>query len=347
PDGATRWIAAAFPSSCGKTNLAMLEPALKKKGYRVETLGDDIAWLHVGDDGRLWAINPEAGMFGVLKDTSMGTNPNAMRMLDRDVIFTNAALAPDGSPWWEGCGAPPPPGLVAWDGTPWSPEQGRKAAHPNARFTASATRCPTVGAAIDAPQGVPISAIVFGGRRAKAAPLVYQSFGWDHGVYVGATMVSETTSAANGPVGVPRNDPMAMLPFCGYHMGDYFAHWLRTGARLSRPPSIFHVNWFRTGDDGRILWPGFGENVRVLQWMIDRIEGKAAAETTPIGHVPTPDSLDREDLAVDDATLRRLLAVDPEEWKKEAARNAAYLATFGDRLPAALAEEHERLVRRL
>jgi len=347
PAGRTTWICAAFPSACGKTNLAMLEPALKERGYKVETLGDDIAWLRVGNDGRLWAINPEAGMFGVLKDTSMKTNPNAMRMLDRDVIYTNAALGPDGSPWWEGIGHQPKAGLVAWDGTPWEPEQGRPAAHPNSRFTVSAKRCPTAGPRLDAPEGVPIDAIIFGGRRAKAAPLVYESFGWEHGVYVGATMVSETTAAATGAVGVPRNDPMAMLPFCGYHMGDYFAHWLATGKRCSRPPRIFHVNWFRTGDDGKYLWPGFGENVRVLQWMIDRITGDAEGVATPIGLVPSPEGLDLEGLSISEGAIEALLKVDAAEWSREAERNGAFLATFRERLPAALTRQHYNLLSRL
>ncbi|HTM68361.1 MAG TPA: phosphoenolpyruvate carboxykinase (GTP) [Candidatus Binatia bacterium] len=347
PSGRTTWFCAAFPSACGKTNLAMLSPALKEKGYKVETLGDDIAWLRVGADGRLWAINPEAGMFGVVPGTSVRSNPNAMRMLERDVIYTNVALSADGSPWWEGIGHPPPQGLTAWDGTAWSPEQGRPAAHPNSRFTVPAGHCPTVGASFDATQGVPIDAIVFGGRRAKAAPLVYESFGWDHGVYVGATMVSETTAAATGAVGVPRNDPMAMLPFCGYDMGDYFAHWLATGRRAARAPRIFHVNWFRTGDDGKFLWPGFGENVRVLQWMIDRIEGAAEGVATPIGIVPAKEGLDLTGLSLGEGALDALLAVDAAEWTAEAERNGAFLAKFRERMPAALTQQHYSLLARL
>lgn len=347
PAGRTTWFAAAFPSACGKTNLAMLEPSLKAQGWSVQTLGDDIAWMHVGPDGRLWAINPEAGMFGVAPGTGMRTNPNAMRMLERDVVFTNVALSSEGVPWWEGMDAPPPDGLTAWDGTPWDPSQGRKAAHPNSRFTVSALRCPTASPQFNAPTGVPIDAIIFGGRRAKAAPLVYEAFDWQHGVYVGATMVSETTAAATGAVGVPRNDPMAMLPFCGYHMGDYFGHWIDMGMTLSRPPAVFHVNWFRTDDDGKYLWPGFGENVRVLRWMTERIRGEAAGEITPIGTVPTHASLDLSGLALDEERMKRLLAVDPAEWEAEAARNEAFLATFGDRIPPALRLQHQCLLARI
>ena len=347
PEGGKHYIAAAFPSACGKTNLAMMVPNLP--GYRIETVGDDICWMHVGDDGRLWAINPEAGMFGVAPSTSIKTNPNAMVALSHDVIFTNVALRKDGTPWWEGMdGADPGEGTLDWRGRPWTKAGGEKAAHPNSRFTVSTLQCPSAGDGFNDPRGVPISAIVFGGRRAKLAPLVYEATSWQHGVYVGATMVSETTAAATGAVGVPRNDPMAMLPFCGYNMGDYFGHWLNTGKRLTKPPKVFHVNWFKTGADGSFLWPGYGENIRVLKWMLERIDGAGKARPSPIGFVPTDDALDVTGLlgATPDC-LHQLLDVDANAWKEEAERNAGFLSKFGDRLPTALRREHEDLVRRL
>jgi phosphoenolpyruvate carboxykinase (GTP) len=346
PAGAKHYIAAAFPSACGKTNLAML--VSKLPGWSIETVGDDICWMHVGDDGRLWAINPEAGFFGVAPGTNAKTNPNAMAALDHDVIFTNIAMRADRTPWWEGRDPLRADEVVwNWRGRRWVPGDGEPAAHPNSRFTVSAKQCPSVGAALDDPRGVPISAILFGGRRAKLAPLVCEARDWAHGVYMGATLVSETTAAATGEVGVPRNDPMAMLPFCGYNIGEYFGHWLSTGRRLTTPPRVFHVNWFRTGDDGSYLWPGFGENVRVLKWIVERIEGKASARTTPIGNVPADGSLDLSGLHLPSGALDALLSVDPKGWLSELERNDAFFAKLGDRLPATLADEHTSLRARL
>jgi len=345
PNGNKTYIAAAFPSACGKTNLAMLVPSLP--GWKVETVGDDIAWMHVGEDGRLWAINPEAGMFGVAPGTSMKTNPNAMRSLTHDVIFTNVALTKDNTPWWEGFDGEVPEELTDWQGRPWKKGSSEKAAHPNSRFTVSAKQCPSVGSDIENPKGVPISAILFGGRRAKLAPLVFESQSWEHGVYLGATMVSETTAAATGAVGVPRHDPMAMLPFCGYNMADYFGHWLRVGKGLKNPPKIFYVNWFRTGDDGKFLWPGFGDNVRVLKWMIERIAGKADANATVIGNVPTSDSLDLSGLSIDSKQLEQLLSVDPAAWDEESNSHKAFLEKFGDKMPAELWQQYEAFKARI
>lgn len=345
PQGNKSYVAAAFPSACGKTNLAMLVPSLP--GWKVETVGDDIAWMHVGEDGRLYAINPEAGMFGVAPGTSMKTNPNAMRSLNKDIIFTNVALTKEKTPWWEGMDGEVPEELTDWRGNPWKKGSTEKAAHPNSRFTVSAKQCPSVGADIDNPKGVPISAILFGGRRAKLAPLVFESDSWEHGVYLGATMVSETTAAATGAVGVPRHDPMAMLPFCGYNMADYFGHWLRMGKKLKSPPKIFYVNWFRTGDDGKFLWPGFGDNIRVLEWMMDRIAGKAEAKATVIGQVPTPDSLDLEGLSIAEKQLDQLLDVDAKAWAKEAESHKSFLEKFGDKTPPELWEQHKALLGRI
>ena len=345
PSGETTYIAAAFPSACGKTNLAMMVPSVP--GYEVTTVGDDIAWLHVGEDGRLWAVNPEAGMFGVAPGTSAKTNPNAMTSCKHDAIFTNVALTADKQPWWEGMDGEVPEALTDWKGEPWKKGSKDKAAHPNSRFTVPAKNCPSVSDKIDDPRGVPISAIVFGGRRAKAAPLVFEAFDWEHGVFVGATMVSETTAAATGAVGVPRNDPMAMLPFCGYNMADYFAHWLAVGAKLTSPPKIFHVNWFRTGTDGKFLWPGFGENVRVLSWMVDRIRGKAAAKKTAIGHIPTPDAIDLRGLDISPEKVPQLLDIDPKAWVEEAKLQKEFFAKFADRLPGALWKQHAALLERV
>ncbi len=346
PRGVKHYIAAAFPSACGKTNLAMLVPRLP--GWKVETVGDDICWMHVGDDGRLWAINPEAGFFGVAPGTSAKTNPNALAAVSHDTIFTNVALRADGSPWWDGL-SPLRDGetLTDWRGRAWQRGASEAAAHPNARFTVAARQCPTVGTSFDHPKGVPISAIVFGGRRARLTPLVYEARDWVHGVYVGATLVSETTAAATGAVGVPRNDPMAMVPFCGLNMGDYFGHWLSMGKRLVHPPRIFHVNWFRTGDDGKFLWPGFGENIRVLQWILERAEGAGGARSCPIGHVPVRDSINLDGLDIGPERFEQLVAIDPQEWLAEATRNGTFLERFGDRLPRPLAREHEDLLRRL
>ena len=346
PKGIKHYVAAAFPSACGKTNLAMLVPSVP--GWKVETVGDDISWMHVGDDGRLWAINPEAGFFGVAPGTSAKTNPNALAALSHDVIFTNVALQGDATPWWEGLN-PVPPGetLTDWRGQPWKPGDPGPAAHPNSRFTVAARQCPSVGPAFDEKRGVPISAILFGGRRARLTPLVYEARDWAHGVYLGATLVSETTAAATGAVGIPRNDPMAMLPFCGYNVGDYFAHWLSMGKRLVRPPRVFHVNWFRTGDDGKFLWPGFGENIRVLQWILERVDGAQGARSTPIGLVPTREAFNLEGLDVGPHRFEQLVTVDPVAWKAEAQRNGEFLQRIGERLPKPVQREHEALLERL
>jgi len=344
PQGNVSYIAAAFPSACGKTNLAMLVSTLE--GYRVWTVGDDIAWLRVGPDGCLWAVNPEAGFFGVAPGTSEKTNPNMMAAIRHDTLFTNVAVTPSGLPWWEGLNGTAPSGLIDWRGSLWG-RNGEKAAHPNSRFTVPARNCPSMSPHWEDPQGVPISAIVFGGRRARVAPLVFQSFNWQHGVYVGASMASETTAAAIGTVGVVRRDPMAMLPFCGYNMADYFAHWLRMGQRLSNPPAIFHVNWFRTDENGRFLWPGFGENVRVLKWIVERVQGRAAAEETPIGYVPAPGALELDGLSLPAGAMEELLRIDRDAWAAELADQAAFFAKFGDRLPAEIWAEHKALARRL
>jgi phosphoenolpyruvate carboxykinase (GTP) len=334
PGGEIHYVGAAFPSACGKTNLAMLVSPFEGRGCKVRTVGDDIAWLRPGPDGRLWAVNPEAGFFGVVPGTGPHTNPNALATIARDTIFTNVAVTPDGVPWWEGKDDVPPADLLDWQGQPW--DRAGKAAHPNSRFTVAARRCPSMSPRWEDPAGVPLSAIVFGGRRARVAPLVFQSRDWAHGVFVGATMGSETTAAATGAVGVVRRDPMAMLPFCGYNMGDYFAHWLKMGRALKHPPAIFHVNWFRTGADGRFVWPGFGENLRVLLWMIDRVKGRGSAEETPIGLVPTESSLAWEGLALSDPERQGLLQVDRGEWAAEVPEIRAFFERFGGRLPAEL-----------
>jgi len=334
PDGDVHYMGAAFPSACGKTNLAMLVSPLEHLGYRVRTVGDDIAWLRPGPDGRLWAVNPEAGFFGVVPGTGPDTNPNAMATISHDTIFTNVAVTPDGVPWWEGKDKNPPADLIDWQGKPW--DRAGKAAHPNSRFTVSARQCPSMSPRWEDPQGVPLSAIIFGGRRARVVPLVFESRDFEHGVFVGATMGSETTAAATGQVGVVRRDPMAMLPFCGYNMADYFGHWLHMGKVLSRPPAIFHVNWFRTGPDGRFLWPGFGENLRVLLWMVDRVKGRAGAVETPVGLIPAPGALNLDGLALSPADLETLLHVDRDEWAAEVPEIRAFFDRFGDRLPAEL-----------
>jgi phosphoenolpyruvate carboxykinase (GTP) len=345
PGGELHYIAAAFPSACGKTNLAMLVSPLERLGYKVRTVGDDIAWLRPGPDGRLWAVNPEAGFFGVVPGTGPETNPNAMATIARDTIFTNVAVTPDGIPWWEGKDKHPPEGLLDWQGKTW--DRKGKAAHPNSRFTAPARQCPSMSPRWEDAQGVPLSAIVFGGRRARVAPLVFETRDWEHGVFVGATMGSETTAAATGQVGVVRRDPMAMLPFCGYNMADYFAHWLRVGRALPRPPAIFHVNWFRTGEGGRFLWPGFGENLRVLLWMIDRVKGTAGAVETPVGLVPTPDALNLDGLPLSRGEVDALLRVDREEWAAEVPEIRGFFERFGARLPAELSRGLSSLEREL
>jgi len=345
PKGDTHYIAAAFPSACGKTNLAMLIPpeGYRQAGWKIWTIGDDICWMHRGDDGRLWAINPEAGFFGVAPGTSNKTNPNALAMLGRDAIFTNVAVTSDNRPWWEGL-----PGTPArdWQGRDYDPANG-PAAHPNSRFTVSARQCPSYSARAEDAQGVPISAIVFGGRRESLVPLVFEARDWTHGVLVGAAMASETTAAATGAVGVVRRDPMAMKPFCGYNFGDYFGHWLSFGTAEARLPKIFHVNWFRKGADGRFLWPGFGDNLRVLEWMIARVEGRIGARATPIGAVPQAADLNLAGLDLPAASVEALLAVDIAGWQAELAAIGDYLDEFGARTPAALRAEQQRVAAEL
>jgi phosphoenolpyruvate carboxykinase (GTP) len=347
PAGEIHYLAAAFPSACGKTNLAMLVPPASQKGWKVWTVGDDIAWLRPGPDGRLWAVNPEAGFFGVAPGTSTKTNPNAMATLRANTIFTNVAVTEDGSPWWEGIDGEVPERLIDWRGRPWHRGSSEKAAHPNSRFTAPARQCPSISPRFDDPQGVPISAFIFGGRRARLAPLVFEAFDWNHGVFVGASVASETTAAQSGAVGVVRRDPMAMLPFCGYNMADYFGHWLAMGTAVPRPPRIFHVNWFRQSEDGRFLWPGFGENLRALRWIIDRCRDAAEAVETPIGLLPRPGSIDTGGLEVSEATMRELLAVPREEWRHEAEAIGAFFARFDGRLPGELARQREALAKRI
>jgi len=344
PRGEKRYVCAAFPSQCGKTNLAMVvpPPAMLEKGWKVWTVGDDIAWLRPGPDGRLWAVNPEAGFFGVAPGTSNATNPNAIAAASRNTIFTNVALKPDGTVWWEGHHEPPVDGILDWRGRPWSPGSGEKAAQPNSRFTAPADQCPSIAPEWQDPAGVPISAILFDARRPNVVPLVYQARDWQHGTFIGATLASETTAAATGKVGVLRHDPMAMLPFCGYNMADYFGHWLEMGTAVAHPPLIFGVNWFGTGEDGRFLWPGFGDNLRVLDWVLERCEGRGAAIETPIGNVPA--ALDLDGLAIAPAALERLLRVVPEQWAAEAQEQVSFLERFGDRMPAAIWAEHAKLV---
>jgi len=349
PQGEVTYMAGAFPSACGKTNLAMLVSPLADQGWKVWTVGDDICWMRVGEDGRLWAVNPEAGFFGVAPGTNTKSNPNAMATLSKNSIFTNVAITPDGEPWWEDIDPErkqPPEGTITWLGEPWTPGNG-PAAHPNSRFTTPAAQCPSISPHWDDPQGVPISAFIFGGRRARVAPLVYQSFNWRHGVFVGAGMASETTAAATGAVGVVRRDPMAMLPFCGYNMGDYWAHWLAMGEKLTNPPAIFHVNWFRKDEAGKFLWPGFGQNVRVLMWMLERIRGGGKADETPIGFVPTPDALNLDGLDIAAETMEALLTINPADWEREWADQGAFFERFGDHLPTALAEEHAALAQRV
>jgi len=343
PEGRQHYIAGAFPSACGKTNLAMLVPPASMPGWEARTIGDDIAWLRPGDDGRLWAVNPEAGFFGVAPGTSRRTNPTAFDMVRRNTIYTNVALRPDGTPWWEGHDDPPPAEALDWQGRPWTPASTEKAAHPNSRFTTPATECATLSPEFANPDGVPIDAILFGARRQRRVPLVYEALSWQHGTFLGATLSSETTAAATGKVGVLRRDPMAMLPFCGYNMGDYWQHWLDVGRALARPPRIFRVNWFRTGEDGRFLWPGFGDNLRVLKWILERSDGGGAAVETPIGYVATPESLDRRGLALADDTLRTLLKVDAADWVEAVEGQEHFLRTFGTHLPAGMWNEHEDL----
>ncbi len=347
PAGVSKYIAAAFPSACGKTNLAMLEPTIP--GWKVETVGDDICWMKFAADGRLHAINPEAGFFGVAPGTSMASNPNAMRTLATNTIFTNCVLTPENGVWWEGMTPTPPTRGIDWQGMEWTPDCGRKGAHPNARFTTPAKQCPVIAPEWENPAGVPISAILFGGRRASIVPLVTEALSWQHGTFLGSIVGSEMTAAAFGKVGVLRRDPMAMLPFCGYHMGDYFAHGLRIAGKTTpeKLPRIFYVNWFRKSDDDRWLWPGFGENCRVLKWVFERLDGTASAVGTPIGNLPTPGALDMSGLDLDPADLTELLRVDRQGWRAELASIDEHFATFGDRLPQGLRDELNALRQRL
>jgi phosphoenolpyruvate carboxykinase (GTP) len=347
PNGRTTYIAAAFPSACGKTNLAMLVPPASQKGYKMFTVGEDIAWMHVGSDGRLWAINPEAGFFGVAPGTNYKTNPNVMATINRNSLYTNVALTPQGTPYWEGKDGAPPRQAIDWQGKPWTPESATKAAHPNSRFTTPASQCPAISPRWQDPNGVPISAILFGGRRATLVPLVSQSFNWPNGVFFGATMASETTAAATGAVGVVRRDPMAMLPFCGYNMADYFGHWLEMGKRIKQPPLIFRVNWFRTSPEGKYLWPGYGENLRVLRWVIGRVHGEIPGVETPIGFLPQPQGLDTDGIDVTPAVLNDLLTVDREGWLEAVAWQREFFDKFGDRMPREIWQENEALTRRL
>jgi phosphoenolpyruvate carboxykinase (GTP) len=341
PAGETHYLACAFPSACGKTNLAMLIPPESLKGWKIWTLGDDIAWLHVDDNGQMRAINPEAGYFGVVPGTNRQTNRNAYDMIEENTIFTNVAVTAENDPWWEDKGNGEP--SIDWLGRPYKAGNG-PAAHPNSRFTVSATQNPSYSSLAEAPEGVPISALVFGGRRRELAPLVYEARDWAHGVLVGASVASETTAAATGKVGVVRRDPMAMKPFCGYNFADYWSHWLSLANRSAALPKVFHVNWFRRDADGRFLWPGFGENLRVLRWIIDRCKGEADAVETPIGFLPRPEDIDLEGTDVTTDTLGKLLAVDRAQWRAEMQDMGKYLREYGDRLPAALAAEHQRVL---
>lgn len=347
PQGQIKYITAAFPSACGKTNLAMLIPpeGYKAKGYKVWTVGDDIAWLRVREDGRLWAINPEAGFFGVAPGTSDKSNPNALKSVMKDSIFTNVVLnLDDNTVWWEKLDNNPPENALNWKGHPWNGKTSKeKGAHPNSRFTAPAKNCPCISPNWEAPEGVPISAIIFGGRRAKTAPLVYESRNWQHGVFVGSTMASETTAASTGTVGIVRRDPMAMLPFCGYNMGDYFSHWLKIGKMAKNPPKIFHVNWFRTNDEGDFIWPGYSENFRVLEWIINRCENLVDADESPIGYVPLVSDINLEGMNFSEELLKNLLTVDKSSWLEDIKNIEEFYNKIGNTLPTELKEEFEKL----
>ena len=354
PQGEIKYVTAAFPSACGKTNLAMLIPpeGYKRRGYKIFTVGDDIAWMRIGPDGRLWAINPENGFFGVAPGTNDHSNPNALATTKKDTIFTNVALNNDDmTVWWEGLDKNPPENGTDWKGNPWNGKTSKeKGAHPNSRFTAPAKNCPCISPEFDKGTGVPVSTIIFGGRRAQTTPLVYQSRDWNNGVFVGSIMASETTAAATGAVGVVRRDPMAMLPFCGYNMGDYFAHWIEMGKKLGdKAPKIFNVNWFRLDDEGNFLWPGFGDNLRVVDWILDRVAGKVDAVETPIGYVPKPEDINLEGIEdkISFDTLKSILTVDKAQWTKEAEGIAEFYKQFGDKLPKELHDELEQLQARL
>jgi phosphoenolpyruvate carboxykinase (GTP) len=352
PQGEVSYVAAAFPSACGKTNLAMMLPPEEFKDYKVWCVGDDIAWMRIGDDGRLWAVNPEAGFFGVAPGTSKKSNPNALATVQKNTIFTNVLRTPEGTVWWEGMGVDPPATGIDWEGKEWTPDNGKKGAHPNSRFTAPAGQCPCISPEWENPKGVPISAILFGGRRAKVAPLVYQSFDWENGVFIGSIMASETTAASTGAVGVVRRDPMAMLPFCGYNMSDYFAHWLEMGKKIPNPPKIFNVNWFRLSDDGKFIWPGYGDNFRVLKWVIDRCNGKVDAKQTELGFIPNSTDINIDGINSEKGyenfdldTLEDLLSIDKNVWANEISDITEHYKQF-DRLPPELGNQYEALKKR-
>ncbi len=355
PNGRIQYVAGAFPSACGKTNLAMLLPpeGLKQKGYRIWTVGDDIAWMKVDTDGRLWAVNPEMGFFGVVPGTNTRSNSMAMATIRRDTIYTNVALRPDGTVWWEGHDDPAPADALDWQGKPWKPglkdDKGKPipSSHPNSRFTAPFTNCPTHSFRFDQHHGVPIDAIIFGGRRATLAPLVYESMNWNHGVYMGASMASERTAAQVGALGEVRRDPMAMLPFCGYNMADYFGHWLDMGTRIKHQPKIFHVNWFRTDEDGDFLWPGYGENLRIIEWILGRCRGDLQAAETPIGYVPHPKDIDMSGLDLPAGNMDKLFAVSRKDWLVEVDAVGKFFDTFGTRMPEEMRQQHEALRQRL
>ncbi|HYR56919.1 MAG TPA: phosphoenolpyruvate carboxykinase (GTP) [Myxococcaceae bacterium] len=347
PEGQTTYVAAAFPSACGKTNFAMMIPPKRFAGWRVWTVGDDIAWMHVGKDGRLWAMNPEAGYFGVVPGTNSQSNPNAMKMISRDTIYTNVALTPDGDVWWEGKDGEVPEELIDWRGRPWKKGSPEKAAHPNSRFTSPMKNNPALSKHINDPEGVPLSAVIFGGRRSDTVPLVLQAFNWAHGVFLGATMGSETTAAATGKVGVVRRDPMAMLPFCGYNMGEYFQHWLNMQRKIESPPKIFEVNWFRKGKDGKFLWPGYGENMRVLKWIVDRAEGKVGGQETMLGWVPKAGDFDLAGLDIEPDVVNQATSIDMGQWKTELESLEDFFQLFGESMPRTLLLERQLLLSRL
>jgi phosphoenolpyruvate carboxykinase (GTP) len=347
PKGELHYITGAFPSACGKTNLAMLVPPASMPGWEAWTVGDDIAWLRPGPDGRLWAVNPESGFFGVVPGTSHTTNPNAFDMIQANTIYTNVALRPDGTPWWEGHDDPAPAEALDWQGRPWTPASSEKAAHPNSRFTVPATQCASLSPEFNNPNGVPIDAMLFGARRQRRVPLVYEARNWQHGTFLASTLSSETTAAATGKVGVLRRDPMAMLPFCGYNMGDYFGHWLEVGKMLKKPPRIFRVNWFRTDDKGKFIWPGFGENLRVLEWILERCEGRGRAIETPIGFTPALEGINREGLNVSESVMQSLLNVDAAEWVDAVVGQEDFMKTYGSHMPHSMWDEHDELARRI
>ncbi len=347
PKGEIAYIAGAFPSACGKTNLAMLIPPDSMPGYKVFTVADDISWMRIGTDGRIYAINPEYGFFGVAPGTNYRTNPNAMETIKRNTIYTNVLLTNDNTVWWEGMNGPPPESGIDWKGNPWTKDSTEPGANPNSRFTAPASQCPSMSPHWEDPHGVPISAFLFGGRRASLAPLVYESFNWQHGVYVGATMASERTAAQYGKLGEVRRDPMAMIPFCGYNMGDYFAHWLDIGKKAANPPRIFNVNWFKQDENGDYMWPGYGENLRVLQWVIERCFKRVEAQKTPIGYVPRPEDINTNGLTIDTDTVKRLFEIDKSEWLEELKGHKAFFDTFENHLPKEIWDEYMALEKRL